>query len=340
MPDPTTTDRDIPYPVGTDLIPAGPAEMRALAAEIDTENRGEIDYLQAGITLSTDWSFTAAIENAGTGALKSVAATGGICWLPLAAIGLARSLTASAALAALKPASLPGSGHYMSVGFELTASKSDKPAVVSVVSGIEEATAKLAEEHVPATTAGKARIRNIVLLNTAGVYSIVSQADVRPWCTGGGAPETKAEGRIGAGAVTSPKIAASLALTGVPTASTAAAETNTTQLATTAFVETAKAEAEAAAAETDNPYEGQVVRVRGAENEAHATRDVSVAVEIRNITGTAADVQISVSGVPIATLYSDGTHPVSYGFTCPAALKWRAYFSVEVGAVWSSYLVR
>lgn len=99
----------------------------------------------------------------------------------------------------------------MTVGYELTATHSDGAPGVSVVAGTEEATQKSAEEHVPATTAGKLRIRNIVVLNTAGVYSIASQTDVRPWCTGGTVAETKEEGKIGAGTVSLGKLAAPLA---------------------------------------------------------------------------------------------------------------------------------
>jgi hypothetical protein len=201
MADATTTNRGYAYPNGKDLIPNGPAEIEALANDLDAENRGEIDYLQAGVTLSTDWSFTAAMESISECKLESVTMTGGICWLPLAAIGLVRSVTTAFKIQNLKPPSLPSTGKYMTVGFELTPSTSGDAATVSIVSGVEETTQKVAEEHVPATTAGKVRIRNIVVLNTAGVYSIVAQADVRPWCTGGTFAETKEEGKIGAGAV-------------------------------------------------------------------------------------------------------------------------------------------
>ena len=211
MADATTTNRGYIYPNGKDLIPNGPAEIQALAVDLDTENRGEIDYLQAGVTLSTDWSFTAALESSSEGKLDSTANTGGVCWCPLAAIGLVRSVTTAAKIKALKPASLPGSGKYMAVGFELTPTTSDGAATVSVVSGAEQTTQKLAEENVPATTAGKDRIRNIVLLNTSGTYSIAAQFDVRPWCTGGVTTETKEEAKIGAGTVSLGKLATALA---------------------------------------------------------------------------------------------------------------------------------
>jgi hypothetical protein len=180
-----TTNRHIPFPTGADLIPEGPAEMEAIATALDGENRGEIDILQAGIVSATDWSFTAAMESSSECKLGSTATVGGIAWLPLTAIGLLRSVTTAAKLSALKPSSLPGSGKYLTVGFELTPSTSNAAATVSVVSGVEQTTQALAESHSPATTAGKARIRDVVILNTAGVYSIAAQRDRRPWARGG-----------------------------------------------------------------------------------------------------------------------------------------------------------
>jgi microcystin-dependent protein len=177
-----TTNRGIPYPTGKDLVPEGPAEMQAIATALDGENRGEVDFLQAGVVQSTDWSFVAKMENSATCSLESTATTGGVAWLPLTAIGLVRSVTTAAKLKALKPASLPSPGKYMTVGFELTPSTSGAAATVSVVSGVEQTTQALAEAHSPAITAGKARVRDIVVLNTAGVYSVISQTERRSQC--------------------------------------------------------------------------------------------------------------------------------------------------------------
>jgi hypothetical protein len=203
-----TTNRRLPFPTGKDLIQEGPAEMQAIANAVDTENRGEIDYLQAGVVRSTDWSFTAGMESSSECKLDSTGTTGGVAWLPLAAIGLVRSVTTAAKLKALKPSSLPGSGKYMTVGFELTPSTSGASATVSIVPGTEQASQKAAEEHSPTITAGNARVRDVVILNTAGTYSILSQTDRRAWATGGEvAAETSAQGKIAAGAVTTAKIA-------------------------------------------------------------------------------------------------------------------------------------
>jgi len=180
-----TPNRNIPYPTNKDFVPEGPANMAAIAGAVDAANTGEVDFLQAGVVQASDWSFVAGMENSATCALNSTGATGGVAWLPSAAIGLVRSVTATAALKALKPGSLPGPGKYLTVGFELTPATWGAAATVSVVSGVEQATQKLAEENSPAVTAGKARVRDVVILNTAGVYSIVSQTERRARSTAG-----------------------------------------------------------------------------------------------------------------------------------------------------------
>lgn len=207
MADPTTTNRGIPYAVGGDFIPNGPAEMEAIANALDAENRGEIDFLQAGVAQGTDWAFVAKMEVQAECKLESTGTTGGVAWLPLAAIGLVRSVTTAAQLKALKPAALPGEGKYLTVGFELTPSTSGGPATVSVVSGVEKATQAEAEAASPAVTAGKARIRDVCIKRTAGLYTIVSQTERRSWATGGeAATETVAEGKIGPEAVSESKL--------------------------------------------------------------------------------------------------------------------------------------
>lgn len=203
-----TANRNLPSPTGKDFVPEGPAEIEALAKALDEENAGDIDFLQAGIVKSTDWSFIATMENSAACALASTGTTGGIAWLPNATIGLVRSSTPSATLKALVPASKPAAGKYMSVGFQLAPGKWGEAAIVSVVSGVEKSTQAEAEAAPAGEVAGRLRIRDVVILNTAGVYSIVHQADRRPWATGGeAANESAAEGEIGAESVTGKKIA-------------------------------------------------------------------------------------------------------------------------------------
>lgn len=187
-----TTNRNIPYPTGADLIPEGPAQMEAIANALDGENRGEIDFLQPGVVKSTDWNFTAGMESGSECKLDSESEVAeSVAWLPLTAIGLVRSVTPKQKLKGLKPPSLPGAGKYMSVGIELSPSTSDGAATASIVSGVEKGTQAQAEAAPAGEVAGKLRIRNVIILNTAGTYSIVAQSDARPWATGTGEKYTE-----------------------------------------------------------------------------------------------------------------------------------------------------
>lgn len=172
-----TTNRSFPYPTKNDFVEETPSEVEELAKHLDEENTGDIDFLQTGVVSSSDWEGSWEI-NAATGAVKRKANMGGTAWLPLAAIGLCRSVTAAARPEAT--GSKPATGKYAVVGVELTPSTWGGPATLSATTtGAEQTTQKAAEEHVPAVTAGSIRIYDLVVLNTAGVYSIVTQWDRR-----------------------------------------------------------------------------------------------------------------------------------------------------------------
>jgi hypothetical protein len=101
----------------------------------------------------------------------------------------------------------PASGKYVAVAYELTPSTWGAAAIVSVHTGVEQSTQLAAEEHAPATTAGKIQVKRVIIHNATGVYSIVKQEDVRLWATGGeAAKETAAEGKIGTEVVTNEKV--------------------------------------------------------------------------------------------------------------------------------------
>jgi hypothetical protein len=178
----TSSRLAIPYVQGTDAVNGYPTVSQALANRLDL-NPGGTDFLQAGMLFAADWSFVATI-NGSTCALGSETSTGGGAWLPDPVVsgGLVRSQTALASISGLIPATKPASGKFMTVGFELT--ESEGKAVVSVVSGAEKSTQAEAEASSPATTAGKLRVRDVVVKNTAGTYSIVMQRDRRPWARG------------------------------------------------------------------------------------------------------------------------------------------------------------
>jgi hypothetical protein len=174
----------IPFPLNTDT-PDMEAYGRAIAEKIAAIELGQRDLLQAGVLIGTDWEMTANIVG-GTGELGSVANTGGTAWLPdpVLAGSLMRSVAAPAKLSALKPPALPVSTKFMSVGVQLTPSKWGAAPTVSLVSGVEQASEALALTNPAAAVAGKVRIRDVVILNTAGVFSIAAQRDRRPWALG------------------------------------------------------------------------------------------------------------------------------------------------------------
>ena len=196
----------IPFPKTGD----GPklcADDESLATTLDNLNEGHQDFLQAGVVSASDWSFTATI-NSSTGKLGSEAATGGVAWLPGPVVSgaLMRSVTTSAKLENLE-ATLPASGKYVTVGFELTPSTWGAAATVSIHTGTEKATQAEAEAASPSTSTGKIKVRNLVILNNAGKYEAKAQFDARQWATGGeAAKETSAEGKIGSESVTNSKV--------------------------------------------------------------------------------------------------------------------------------------
>lgn len=197
----------IPFPKTTDADKLC-ADQQSMMEALDNINEGHQDFLQAGVVEASDWNFTAAI-NSFTGVLASEASTGGKAWLPDPVISgaLMRSVTTSAALSGLTPSTLPTTGKYMTIGFELAASTWGEKATVSVKSGIEKGTEAEAEAASPAISSGKIRVRDVIVKNTSGVYSIVKQIDRRLWATGGEAKtETVAEGKIGKEAITGPKL--------------------------------------------------------------------------------------------------------------------------------------
>jgi len=150
-------------------------------------NEGQIDYLQAGIVSSTDWSFTAAI-NSGTGELSSEGEVAeSLAWLPDPVLGtgkaLMRTVTPKGAISprALTTGSLPASGKYSAVAYELSAGAGwDGAATVTTHAGAAQSSLSNAEENLPAPATGKIQVLMAYVLNTSGTYSIVGHQDVRP----------------------------------------------------------------------------------------------------------------------------------------------------------------
>jgi hypothetical protein len=152
------------------------------------------DVYQAGVIASTDWVVSGKeVTAASTGRVTLTA--GGAAWLPGPSGSLVRTFTPEGeVLKAVKPPALPAPGGYMAVGIEITASGSE--AAASVVSGVEKVSAAEALAAPPAVTAGKLRLFDLILLNTAGAYSNANGRDRRRWARGALARIKRTSGTI------------------------------------------------------------------------------------------------------------------------------------------------
>ena len=173
----------LPYPLLGDT-PDAEHDLKELVEKFAAINRGSADILNPGVVSATDWSFNAAIVP-GTGELESEGEVPeSVAWMkdPIVPADLMRTITPKKAIAKIKPPSLPVAGKFMVVAFELTPSLWGGPATVSLKCGPEKATLAEAESGsaTPATSAGKIQVRQVVVENAAGVYSIKFQRDVRP----------------------------------------------------------------------------------------------------------------------------------------------------------------
>lgn len=168
-----TGEPDAIAPADIGAAPESEAEaLRAMGA----------DQFQPGVVTANDWSMTASIVG-GTGVLGSAGNTGGTAWIKVAS-ALLRTSTVSATLSGIAPPSLPVSGKFMSIGLQLTPGVFGGAATVSAVSGVEKATEAEALAAPANEVAGKLRIRDVIVKNTAGVFSIAAQRDRRPWARG------------------------------------------------------------------------------------------------------------------------------------------------------------
>lgn len=139
---------------------------------------GTGELVSSGVTSNSDWNNGGTI-NSGTGAISTGGAWGGVAWIGVPPV---RTITPNVKMPETVPPSLPASGKYMVVGVELSAPNGpNAPAAINLVSGAEFATQAEAEalSASPALTAKHLRIKDLIILNTAGVYSIARSNDRR-----------------------------------------------------------------------------------------------------------------------------------------------------------------
>lgn len=155
------------------------------------------DVYQPGVLRALDFRPTANTINGTTGAL-TFAKLEGTAFVPSTeeAIGqpghegtVLYKVESQTAKPTLLPGSLPTSGHYIVASLCLAQNESgiagsEAEPVVSLRMGTEQATLAAAYEHAPANSGSSLRVRDVVILNTAGVYSIAGERDRRPWARG------------------------------------------------------------------------------------------------------------------------------------------------------------
>lgn len=125
--------------------------------------------------------------NGGTGKVTVGGTTGdGVVWIESGgALVYTASTFAGIGATPLTPPSLPAAGKYMSVSVQLAVGAgAGAEAVASLVCGVEKATEAEALAAPAALVGGRARLVDLIVKNTAGVYSIVAQRDRRPWAAG------------------------------------------------------------------------------------------------------------------------------------------------------------
>lgn len=154
------------------------------------------DVYQAGVVKSTDWRSGLPPTIIGGTGVVTLTLEGGAAWLPNVG-GLTRTFREVQTYTALVPPVLPGPSGFIAVGVELTAAGAG--AVLSLVSGAEQTTEALALANPPAVSNGKIRLRDLIVKNTAGTYSIVKDRDRRPWALGFYAQQKRTSGTISLG---------------------------------------------------------------------------------------------------------------------------------------------
>jgi hypothetical protein len=160
-----------------------PADIGA-APESEAEALREalLDVFQAGVVQQSDWAMTPTIVS-GTGVLGSAGSVGGVAWVNSGA-ALVRTVKVPAALSGIVPPSLPASGKFRSIGLQLAASTFGNAPTLSAVAGSEVTTEAEALANPAAPVANRVRIIDIIVKNTAGVFSIATSRDRRPWAAG------------------------------------------------------------------------------------------------------------------------------------------------------------
>lgn len=174
--------------------------------------------LQNGVIASGDAAISATSVNSGTGVITLTLAAANPIWIANTSGVLVPLNYAGVSGGTLTPGALPATTKFRGYGIEI-----DTAGALTIVSGTDQATLALALTNANSLGAsGRIRVADIVLLNTAGVYSIPAGGnprDRRPWARGAFGSQSDGTNRSTA-STTNVAISASLVArvecTGVP----------------------------------------------------------------------------------------------------------------------------
>lgn len=210
MTDPTTTRIALPYPVGSDSVSSGPAEMQAIDAIVDALwGLDFTDFLKPGVTGSVvGQNASGPTVNSSTGVL-TFSLNADHAWI-LASSILTRTAVPTGSVV-LTPSALPTSGNFRCVGLYIAPGATwGSSGTLSIVVGTSQTSQALALANPPSTPAGTLLMQYVVLTNSSGTYSISTTVDERTTILGLSGPTGTAGGSL-TGSYPNPTLAAGAA---------------------------------------------------------------------------------------------------------------------------------
>ena len=137
--------------------------------------------LHYGVLASADAALSATSVASGTGILTFSLAAASPLWINNASGILTPVTLAAVSGGTLTPGALPASGQYRGYGIEIDSAG----ALTLSTGGTDQTTAALALANINTIpAAGKMRLHDIILLNTAGAYTLNTSRDRRAWANG------------------------------------------------------------------------------------------------------------------------------------------------------------
>lgn len=139
---------------------------------------GPPSSLQNGVVLATDCALSSTTVASSTGVITLTLAAANPIWIVVS--GLLTPVTyAGVTGGTVTPSTLPATTKFRVYGLEI-----DSAGALQQVTGTDQTTQALALANTPATTSGRVRVADLVILNTAGVYTLSITRDRRPWARG------------------------------------------------------------------------------------------------------------------------------------------------------------